>query len=199
MNIVYIPGFGSSSRSSKSLAFRDWTEGKGYTFIGIEYPLTYEYNIVLDSIKDAILGIEDDIVFVGTSFGGWWGLHLGLMFERPALVINPSIYPENSLTKHLREGTDVVPSWDGERVLRLTPEIIEEYRDKPVILGKGNPVPRVVFLCDDDDIIDPNIAFEALRGTAHIIRLPDGGHSGYKYMQDYTEELEKLIYRIGII
>jgi len=48
-----------------------------------------------------IRGDRDEIALVGTSLGGYWAARFGNHFEIPAVLINPTIHPHQSLKRYV--------------------------------------------------------------------------------------------------
>lgn len=99
--IVYCHGYGSSANSSKLKALKD-AGFNAYCFDASVDPV--EANLYLTNKIDNLLidhlNQDIELVFVGTSLGGWTASRLSKMYGAKAVIINPSVDPANSLLKY---------------------------------------------------------------------------------------------------
>jgi predicted esterase YcpF (UPF0227 family) len=56
------------------------------------------YNIDMALVED--MHLPEELIFVGTSLGGWWAEKMAKLYQCKAVIINPSINPESSLSKY---------------------------------------------------------------------------------------------------
>jgi len=100
--IVYFHGYGSSKTSDKVSRLKKDPDFNVYSFnIDIDPEVAYAeliHNIDMALIED--LHNPEEVVFVGTSLGGWWASKMADLYKCKAVIINPSIFPETSLLKH---------------------------------------------------------------------------------------------------
>jgi len=196
MNIIYFPGFRSTSSSEKAVAIRKFCESNGHRFIPFEYPGTYDSKAI-DFVANCFLYSlpnPNETILVGSSFGGWWALKLGAEWNLPALVINPSLHPsENSLAVYAHDG--VVESFDGTKSFVITPSIVDAYSRLDCHPAKESS--KTVFVCLDDEVLDVPKTIRELSGHAEIIELPTGGHSGNEHMSKYLDKLKETINLFG--
>jgi len=150
--IVYFHGFGSSPSSEKVLGLRQVFDSVEAPSIPIDFDEAFEY--LTSYIQD--LQIKGrPLIFVGTSLGGYWAALLSRQFKTPALIINPSCTPKQTLGRY-----------------KLSNDILDKYIDLVVDIG----VPRIILLARDDDVIDFTIAEALFDGKAEIKIFETGGH-----------------------
>ena len=101
--IIYFHGFGSSTNSDKVDRLRIGVP----TALVLAFPIDPNPSISLpfltQQIKESIRGLQGKmpkIVFVGTSLGAWFASVLAGQFSVPAVLVNPSYEPKNSLRKY---------------------------------------------------------------------------------------------------
>jgi len=97
MNYVYLHGFNSAydPNSGKVQALSSLGNVRGVTYNSFG---TYEE--IVEEIS-AQVDLSDDLVFVGTSLGGFWAAEMGSCFGVPSVIINPCTDPANMLQKYV--------------------------------------------------------------------------------------------------
>jgi len=111
--VIYFHGYGSSPETSKTARLRESLPGFcDYTMHWQlapvhAFPIDIDPKIALAELTQRIdsLLLDDmhgpcNMVFVGTSLGGWWASKLGLLYDIPAIIINPAITPSTSLLEY---------------------------------------------------------------------------------------------------
>jgi len=100
--IVYFHGYGSSKTSEKVSRLKQEALFNVYSFdIDIDPEVALRelnHNIDMALIED--LHNPEEVVFVGTSLGGWWASKMAEIYKCKAVIINPSIDPKMSLLKY---------------------------------------------------------------------------------------------------
>lgn len=99
--VFYFHGYGSSPVSDKV----DRLRAAGFETYA--FPIDIDPEISLPYLRDRIENtlcdyIDDDvnIMFVGTSLGGWYASELGIEYGVYSILINPSITPNPSIMKY---------------------------------------------------------------------------------------------------
>lgn len=136
LNIVYFHGYNSSPTSAKVMTLREALGVPVYAFPAdidpeVAIPLI-EHNIdmmLLDNMHS-----DDTFLFVGTSLGGWMASKMAEKYNIPAIIINPSVTPSQTLQKY------GVPE-----------EICAKY--DPLIVSPNN----TYFFAEHDEVIDNTI------------------------------------------
>ena len=102
-SIVYIHGFNSSPQSHKAQLFKNWMNAT-HPDITLHIPALKPYPL------DAIAQLEEltnlnknNTGFIGSSLGGFYAVHLAEKFNAPAVLINPSVKPFETLSRYLGE------------------------------------------------------------------------------------------------
>lgn len=155
LSVVYFHGYGSSSTSDK-------VTGLAEHFIvhAPSIPIKFDEakKILINFINELNLNLSNEVVFVGTSLGGYWAGLMGEIFMVPTIMINPSCNPSKTLR------------------LYNNPELSEEelckYSDLHLRLTFG--VPRVILLAEDDEVLDYTIAANCIYGEK--VYFKNGGH-----------------------
>lgn len=124
---------------------------------------------------------RDNIIIVGASLGGFWANYFAQKFNRPCVLINPAIYPWQSLNKYI--GVNINYNTGKERF--LTPDNVDAYRKYETPISQ---TPRSVILGTEDKIIDYRIAEKLFKETSKIV-LVKAGHR----LRNFTLIAEHII------
>ncbi len=99
-HVIYFHGFASGPNSGKVLELRKHYESVFAPFI----PYRFDEDVLVDQIKTFLKTNSkpgDQILFVGTSLGGYWASLMAEAFDGRAVVFNPSVDPSEDLMKYL--------------------------------------------------------------------------------------------------
>ena len=163
--VVYFHGYGSSSKSDKVSAL---------TAVAPDIPVTYdEARKVLVEFLTPLLK-NPNVVFVGTSLGGYWATIMSDLFGVPAVIINPSTTPRISLNKY--------------RNPVLTCAELAKYPDLAPTFG----VPKVVLLAKDDEVFDYKIAEKLFADVAEVKVFEKGGHR-FNDINTISDNIDELL------
>lgn len=99
--VVYCHGYGSSANTDKLQILRD-AGIDAYCFDADIDPDVAFRNICenVDMLLIDHLNDDLDLIFVGTSLGGWMASKLAAVYLADAIIINPSYDPSTSLKKY---------------------------------------------------------------------------------------------------
>jgi len=101
--IIYFHGFKSSSDSKKAHNLKQFikTDTKNTSIIIPD--LNDKFEDANTQINDLIESCETDIVFMGSSLGGYYALYYSQLLSTKAVLINPAIPPLIGFDKNLGE------------------------------------------------------------------------------------------------
>ena len=175
MKYYYIHGYGSNGQTTynglkqaglSELKLVSWTSDR---------PFDETLNQIISQID-----LNDEIVVIASSFGGFWASHLPYKNYAQLVLVNPLIDPyESFFKKHYSQS--------------FTEDIAKTYKDKPdTIRGQGYPI--TLYLAKDDDILDYKIADKYYKGYCDV-KYIGGGHklTNYKEIIDDIKLYENYI------
>lgn len=184
--IVYLHGFNSTGTDSGK-----FTElVKGLPDIDIYAP-TYPSNNPDEAIRIISELVEnnrdeyDELMFIGTSMGGYFAQYLGRKYDAKVVLINPAINPAITLQRHLGENTNF---YTGENYT-LTKENIESFKHFNVD-DYNHEFGTLLLLDVDDEIINSKIAFDKYEGNADIVCFTGGNHR-FAHMDEAMPMIEQ--------
>lgn len=166
MKIVYLHGFGSTGNSPK--AYKLKAEFGEDNVISPDLPIDPE--AVIELINGIISDLDDNVLFVGTSLGGFYAHYFASHYNKQCVLINPSIHPSESLKKRL----GINRNYSTKEKFELTENHLDSFHDMEV---EKDGYFANIFIAKDDDVIDPyqSIDYFESRGS-YIIATDDGGH-----------------------
>jgi uncharacterized protein len=156
--------------------------------IGITYNSFGTYQKIFEEISSQV-PYHDDIVFVGTSLGGFWAAEMARKFCTPSVIINPCYDPYSMLRKYV--GTLQTNYYTGETNV-LTNGIVETY---PTFGMTGEDrtftfLP-LVLLDMADEVIDSYETIQVLEGFP--TRSWAGGSHRFDHMNEGIYEVRSYV------
>lgn len=184
--IVYLHGFNSTGTDSGK--FTDLV--KGLPDIDIYAP-TYPSNNPDEAIRIISELVEtkcndyDDLMFVGTSMGGYFAQFLGRKFNAKVVLINPALEPTKTLQQYLGDNTNF---YTGEKYT-LTTENIESFKHYNVD-DYNHEFGTLVLIDKDDEIINYKVAYSKYHQIADCV-LFSGGNHRFNHMSEAVVLIEQ--------
>jgi predicted esterase YcpF (UPF0227 family) len=183
--IIYLHGFASTGTSEKSQSLRSQLPDT----VIFAPDLPADPLQVVTIVADIVASVTQwPLVFVGTSLGGFWANYFAQYYDAPAILVNPSTRPDESMA--CRVGQPLVNYVTGEPIL-ITPEHISlfvKYRAAADQLYNGNLIH--LFAAEDDSVINYNIAVQDLKYFKSVSITPDGGHR-------YTQHWDRVVHLVA--
>lgn len=182
MIYVYLHGFNSAyDPSSEKVA----ELSKVGDVLGVTYNTFGTYEEIIAEIS-AQVSISEDVIFVGTSLGGFWAAEMGSRYGAPSVIINPCIDPFNMLQKYV--GTEQTNYVNGE-VKTLTQEAVNTY-PATGISRSGRYLP-LVLLDMGDEVIDSFETRQALAGFP-MVHYAGGSHR-FDHIKDAIDDIQTYV------
>ena len=166
--ILYMHGFASSGQGAKARLFREYCKEKDIKFIAPS--LSYIPELAILTLQELIESYDEKITLIGSSLGGYYALYLAKKYSLKVVLINPSIYPYETLKKvehyptNFYDGTTF--EWNEHHIESLK---VYEVNDL-------NEVKGLLLLQKGDETLDYKEALNKLP-NAEIILEEDGNHS----------------------
>ena len=147
---------------------------------------------LIDGHRDADGAIPTDLILVGTSLGGFYTHYLSKTFGIKCVLINPSLDPVSTMSKHLGHHTNFATGVQYDLTEADIDQLPKYYHDP------SNPrVPTIVCLDMADDVIDPSVALRAFSGSAQLLTFEGGTHrfTNMIHVLPHISALEHVIYQ----
>jgi predicted esterase YcpF (UPF0227 family) len=178
--LLYIHGFGSSAKSGKAMLMR---ERLGEKIIAPSLSPIPELAIdTLDQIAGMVQSLGENIVFAGSSLGGYYATYLADKYNAKAVLINPSVKPYNTLSSNIGFNHSYYDFSNYE----FTQKHIEHLKTFDV--ENIHPENFMLLLQTGDDVLDYREAVKKFRGAQ--IDIEEGGSHGY---EGFERKIEKII------
>ncbi len=183
MSIIYIHGFGSSGLGVKANLFRQYFNQKGVQFLAPS--LSYVPQLAIQTLTELAKCCKNP-VFIGSSLGGFYALYLADRFDSKAVLINPSLYAESTLRRHIKGyATNFYDlsrfEWNDSHLAML-----KEYK-----VAKPKEENLMLLLQKGDDIIDYKEALALLPNAKAVVE--EGGSHSFDGIERYFEEISTFL------
>lgn len=178
--VCYIHGAFSafSPESEKVQALQERFE-----VVGISYSVENTFDENLKLLTDFCDKEEVDFV-VGTSLGGLYAAEINHKLGLPAIMINPCVEPQMSLSTIIGEHQNFATG----KIEKLTESIVKTYPNLAAVSESC-----LIFVGLKDDLIDNTKTISMYNSTTKVIADEEADH----YWQDFNknEEIEKHVKR----
>lgn len=204
--IVYLHGFGSTGNSAKVKKLRKVFGDENVlspdlpmdpkqvselisNFVGDYFSKYWEAN---QPGFDVIEYYYKRIVFVGTSLGAFYARYFSHLYDCPAVLVNPSVYPNETLRAKLGVNQNYV---SGEEFL-VTIAHLEEFsriRNETEKLSLYETDRAIsLFLAKDDEVIPYEISLQTYNNVGYVKTMDDGGHRFDKHWDLVVDRIKEI-------
>jgi hypothetical protein len=181
--IIYIHGFGSSGQGGKATVLRTMMPNL------IAPSLSIIPDLAISTLCELIEGFlkHEPVYLIGSSLGGYYSLYLSQKYNIPTVLINPAIYPYNTLERALGFAPNYYDLSNFEwREMHLNK--LKDYEIQTI-----NPDNVLLLLQKGDEVLDYREAVARFPLSKCIVE-EDGNHSfagierHVKRMKDFFNE-----------
>ena len=163
---------------------------KHFSIIGFNYDyFDFDGNdAAMEAVWEGLLK-NRNVVFAGTSLGGFWANHYAEKYDVDRVVlVNPVVRPAEQLRQFIglyraeKRGKDIL----------VTEDKVNRYADRtsPPTGGKE----RLIFLSRDDQILDYQLAETAYAGAGNtVIVFDEGGHTVNLNQDRYLDPMREFL------
>lgn len=181
--IIYIHGFRSDGASSKPQKIQKLLPD--YKIVTDSF--SANPTIVIDHLNELYNEANGEVIFMGTSLGGFYSLVMAAMENCKAIAINPSLLSHQTLANQVGEYKTFNLQHDYDFKTEYL-EILKDLHNGLLdTLNKGKLNFKVIFN-EDDDVIHHTL-FESYKKYFDITYYPNGGHRATN-IQQIIEDLE---------
>ena len=133
-----------------------------------------------------IIGENPVRLLIGASLGGYYADYLNSCYGIPAVLINPSTRPFETLKNYLGENTNWCSGESFEWLLEYCDTLASLYREAPTADER-----YLVLLQSADEVLDYRLA-EA-RYRHHRVIVEQGGNHRFENLGDYLPVIEEFL------
>ena len=179
--ILYFHGFKSSSDSSKAQEFKKLIENKTSQTKIIIPDLADDFKEANKQIEDLISKNAPNILFMGSSLGGYYALYFVQLYKSKSVLINPAIPPLNDFEIHLGKNENYAT---GNKFTISKDDIsyIRSLHHNKILEPKNN----LILLESGDEILNYAESTSYFRGS-YIDIFYGGNHSYTSIKEKFTK------------
>ncbi len=181
--ILYLHGFASSSNSAKAELLK--TQFDAAEVVTLDLP--YSPFEAVEQIKAFINEHTDKkIVLMGSSLGGYYALYISNLFSLPAILINPSMRPYETLAHYVGVSTQ---NYTKNEHFVYQEKYIDFLRSMDITYVDQRKI--LLMLQRGDETLDYRVAQSILHKADHYIE-EGGNHSFENFERSFP--LLKMFY-----
>ena len=179
--ILYFHGFKSSSDSGKAQEFKKFIENKTSQTKIIIPDLADDFKEANKQIEDLISKNAPNILFMGSSLGGYYALYFAQLYKSKSVLINPAIAPLNDFEIHLGKNENYAT---GNKFTISKDDIsyVRSLHHKKILSPKNN----LILLESGDEILNYVESSSYFRGS-YIDIFYGGNHSYTSIKEKFTK------------
>ena len=180
-SVLYIHGFASCGSGNKSQVLREHYGDN--QVVSPDLPVSPD-----EALRQlaAIVEHESISLLIGSSLGGYYAECLNHWYQIPAVLINPSTRPFDTLADYLGENTN----WCTDEVFEWKTEYLQQlknrYRQKVPLSER-----YLVLLQTADEVLDYRLA--ANRFRQHRVVIEQGGNHRFENLADYLALMDEFV------
>ncbi|NOR70212.1 MAG: hypothetical protein GQ532_11080 [Methylomarinum sp.] len=199
--IIYLHGFNSASLNldgelltskEKLLVLQQFCLQKDilfYTpnvdyrdFEGIVEDMLFQWNQYLDQ--------SYDVIFMGSSMGGFTSEYLAMKTGCKAIMINPAIVPSELLPQFI----GVTENYETDQPYRWGQNNCEQYRKyEKELESTSQSIDRTILLDMADELIDSENTLSIYKDKANVVTYDGGSHS-FEHIKQALPVIDRLIF-----
>ena len=184
--ILYFHGFASSSDSDKAKLIKNHISEISKDIKIFTPDLSNNFQEANNQIIELIKNNEKDIVFMGSSLGGYYANFFADINNAKAILINPAIPPLKGFEEYLGENENYST---GEK-FNVSKEDIKFLRSL-VVKEFGNQKKLLVLLESGDEVLNYAETVKYFKGSN--IDITFGGSHSYESMANKLEKIVKFL------
>lgn len=184
--ILYFHGFKSSSKSSKAQSIKNFI-AKNTKNTKIVIPdLDDNFQNAHNQIEELIRLSGSNIVFIGSSLGGYFASYFSQKLKKKAVLINPAVHPLKDFEVHLGENEN----YSSGNKFNISSNDISFIR---TLSYKKLPIPNdlLILLESGDEILKYNKSASYFSGA--YIDIFFGGNHSYSSFKSKFHKIQKFL------
>ena len=190
--IVYLHGFGSSGNSAKVDALVAKFGADQVFAPDLPIDPSEVAKIIADMISDwyKTRNSIDKLVFVGTSLGAFYASFFAHTYDAPAVIVNPSIRPNESLVDKVGRNVNNVTKEEFWLTIAHLDKLkfMREY-----LTNNYKGVLIHLFVAKDDEVIPSDEMLNWYKYTASKHIEETGGHRFAKHWDKVVDKVAELV------
>lgn len=191
MKIIYLHGFASVGTGPKSDAFIK--EFGAENVIAPDLPLDPDQvETLIDSLTAHIN--EENVIFVGTSLGGFWAHYFAHKYGDTCVLVNPSTSPSKTMWERVGH---TIHNYKTGALIPVLEEYAAKFKEREDFVASNTEYKRGerthLFVAKDDDVIPYTEVLESIPFSASCTVTPKGGHRYDKLWHTVVNKVKELV------
>ncbi len=184
--ILYFHGFKSSSKSSKAQSLKNFIAKNTKNTKIIIPDLDDNFQNAHNQIEELIRLSGSNIVFMGSSLGGYYASYFSQKLKKKAVLINPAVHPLKDFEVHLGENEN----YSSGNKFNISSKEISFIR---TLSYKKLPMPNdlLILLESGDEILKYNKSASYFSGA--YIDIAFGGNHSYSLFKSKFHKIQKFL------
>ncbi len=184
--ILYFHGFKSSSKSSKAQSIKNFIAKNAKNTKIIIPDLDDNFQNAHNQIEELIRLSGSNIVFMGSSLGGYYASYFSQKLKKKAVLINPAVHPLKDFEVHLGENENYS---SGNKFNISSKEIsfVRTLSYKKLL----TPNDLLILLESGDEILKYNKSASYFSGA--YIDIVFGGNHSYSSFKSKFHKIQKFL------
>ena len=184
--ILYFHGFKSSSKSSKAQSIKNFIAKNTKNTKIIIPDLDDNFQNAHNQIEELIRLSGSNIVFMGSSLGGYYASYFSQKLKKKAVLINPAVHPLKDFEVHLGENEN----YSSGNKFNISSKEISFIR---TLSYKKLPIPNdlLILLESGDEILKYNKSASYFSGA--YIDIVFGGNHSYSSFKSKFHKIQKFL------
>ena len=184
--ILYFHGFKSSSKSSKAQSIKNFIAKNAKNTKIIIPDLDDNFQNAHNQIEELIRLSGSNIVFMGSSLGGYFASYFSQKLKKKAVLINPAVHPLKDFEVHLGENEN----YSSGNKFNISSKEISFIR---TLSYKKLPIPNdlLILLESGDEILKYNKSASYFSGA--YIDIVFGGNHSYSSFKSKFHKIQKFL------
>jgi len=184
--ILYFHGFKSSSKSSKAQSLKNFIAKNTKNTKIIIPDLDDNFQNAHNQIEELIRLSGSNIVFMGSSLGGYYASYFSQKLKKKAVLINPAVHPLKDFEVHLGENEN----YSSGNKFNISSKEISFIR---TLSYKKLPIPNdlLILLESGDEILKYNKSASYFSGA--YIDIAFGGNHSYSSFKSKFHKIQKFL------
>ena len=184
--ILYFHGFKSSSKSSKAQSIKNFIAKNAKNTKIIIPDLDDNFQNAHNQIEELIRLSGSNIVFMGSSLGGYFASYFSQKLKKKAVLINPAVHPLKDFEVHLGENENYS---SGNKFNISSKEIsfVRTLSYKKLL----TPNDLLILLESGDEILKYNKSASYFSGA--YIDIAFGGNHSYSSFKSKFHKIQKFL------
>lgn len=168
--IIYIHGFRSDGASSKPKKIQKLLPD--YKIVGDSF--SPNPTIVIEQLQKLYDACTGEVIFMGTSMGGFYSMYAALKFGCKCICINPSLLSHQTLAAKTGSYKTFNLGLDYDFKVEYLEVLQQMHQESFDTLATTDYRPVVIFN-EDDDVIHHSL-FDDFKAYFNVTYYPNGGH-----------------------